>query len=281
MTPLVSVICLCYNQDRFVEEALKSVFDQTYDNIQLIVVDDCSTDGSQSAIEKYLSNHSEVPFIRCSVNQGNCRAFNQGLQMATGKYVIDLAGDDVLLNNRVEAGVALLEANPDCGVQFSDSIIVDEKGNVLDLHSNRFPHDSIPSGDIFVALLSRYFIDSPTMMIRKTVLDYLGGYDETLAYEDFDFWVRSSRHFEYIYSPEVLIKRRKVHTSMGTQQYVKGSLQLRSTLTVCEKALELCTSKNEFTALGKRLAYEGRQALAIGAWETAWGYWKLWRKIPK
>lgn len=279
MTPLVSIVCLCYNHNRFVGEALQSVFDQTYPNIQLIVVDDCSMDGSAATIERILQGRSSIPFLRRNSNTGNCRAFNEGLRMATGKYVIDLAADDILAVNRVEVGVALLESKPEYGVQFSDAEIIDENGKLWGRHSDRFPHVSIPSGDIFVDVMSRYFINSPTMMIRKTVLDTLGGYDESLAYEDFDFWVRSSRRFYYLYTPEVLIKRRSLSTSMGKRQHMKGSNQSRSTRVVCEKAFGLCKQKSEYSALKKRVAYEMRKVLFVGDWKTFWGYWSLWRKI--
>ena len=92
--PVVSVICLCYNHKRFVEEAIQSVLDQTYSNVELIVVDDSSTDGSQAVIESLMANNPAVKFIPLSSNQGNCRAFNLGWKYASGKYIIDLSADD-------------------------------------------------------------------------------------------------------------------------------------------------------------------------------------------
>lgn len=280
MSPLVSVICLCYNHERFVLNALESVLQQTYLPIQLIVVDDCSTDNSRVIISKFLTQHPEIAYINFPTNQGNCRAFNQGLKIARGSYVIDLAADDVLTPSRVERGVALMLSRPDCGVQFSDAEIIDANGARLGFHSDRFPHQTIPSGRIFAEVLSRYFINSPTMMIRKSLLDDLGGYDESLAYEDFDFWVRSTPRTVYLYIPEPLVKRRYLSTSMGK---VKNNLHLsqqRSTLRICQKALTLCTVKEEFAALKKRIWYELRHALRVGAWDLAWDYWNLWRKIP-
>lgn len=278
MKPVVSVVCLCFNHERFVRQALQSVIDQTYHPIQLIVVDDQSSDHSVEVIKKFLLLHPSVTFVALPGNLGNCRAFNAGLRHATGDYVIDLAADDVLLPDRVARGVQLLEEKKDYGVQFSDAEIIDEHDAVQGRHSDRFPHDTIPSGDIFVKVLSRYFINSPTMMMRKSVFDALGGYDESLAYEDFDFWVRSSRQFKYIYTPEVLIRRRALSTSMGRRQYEPGSSQLKSTLMVCEKALALCRSESEYRALKKRIMIEARLAIKNGALKISLGYWRLWRK---
>lgn len=280
MPPQVSVICLCYNHARFVREALQSVLDQTYAPIELIVVDDGSNDGSQEVIAEFVAQHPQITFLPSAVNQGNCRAFNTGLQKATGEYVIDLAADDRLVPTRVERGVNLMESRPECGVQFSDATIIDADGRSLGLHSDRFPHTTIPQGKIFREILSRYLINSPTMMIRKSLLDALGGYDESLAYEDFDFWVRSSPRTHYVYIPEPLVQRRVLPTSMGKQQYVRKSAQQQSTFRVCEKAISLCTDAEDFAALKKRVSYELRKSLQVGAFSLAWDYMKLLKKIP-
>lgn len=280
MPPRVSVICLCYNHARFVREALQSVLDQTYAYIELIVVDDGSTDGSREVIAEFVAQYPQIIFLPSAVNQGNCRAFNTGLRKATGEYVIDFAADDRLVPTRIERGVALMEAHLDCGVQFSDATIIDAEGKVLGFHSDRFPHVTIPQGKIFKDILSRYFINSPTMMIRKSVLDALDGYDESLAYEDFDFWVRSSPRTLYRYIPEPLVQRRVLPTSMGKQQYARRSAQQHSTFRVCEKALALCAYAEDFAALKKRVRFELRKSLQVGAILLAWDYIKLWRKIP-
>jgi hypothetical protein len=117
------------------------------------------------------------------------------------------------------------------------------------------------------------------MMIRRQVLERLGGYDESLAYEDFDFWVRSSRYFHYVYTPEPLIKRRVLETSMGKSQYKHGSGQLQSTLDVCKKAFGLNRTAEEAVALKKRIRHELKNTLLLGEIQMAWNYWKLYQQI--
>jgi hypothetical protein len=95
------------------------------------------------------------------------------------------------------------------------------------------------------------------MMMRKKVLDELGGYDESLNYEDFDFWVRSSRNYSYEYLDEVLTARREVSTSHSRRFIARKSA---STLKVCEKALLLNRNRNESEALVIRIEYHLRQA---------------------
>jgi glycosyltransferase involved in cell wall biosynthesis len=275
MTPRVTVVCLCYNHARFVAEALDSVKHQTYPSIDLIIVDDASTDLSQDAIVQWMNSNHGATFLPLPVNLGNCRAFNAGLRKAQGAYVIDLAADDVLLPQRIARGVELLESLPDTGIQFSDAELIDEQGTRLGYHSDRFPHASIPHGWVFRDVVSRYFINSPTMMIRRSLLDELGGYDEALAYEDFDLWVRASRIAPFAYLPEVLVKRRVLRNSLGKRQFSFNSMQSRSTFAVCQKALALCRSQEDLDSVRHRAAYEFRRALVHGEFRLAWSYLRL------
>jgi glycosyltransferase involved in cell wall biosynthesis len=276
MAPQVSVICISYNHGLFVREALDSVAGQTYAPVELLIVDNGSTDNTVSVIRDWMVFHPGARFFPQEKNRGICKAFNLALDKAQGKYIIDLSADDVLLPNRVERGVALLEQRPEVGVQFSDAELIDPKGNTLGLHSDRFPHAGIPQGKIFREILTRYFINSPTMMMRRSLLVDLGGYDERLAYEDFDFWVRSTPQTHYAYLPETLVRRRVLPGSMGKEQHRKGSTQSLSTLAVCRKAHALCTAAEDFRALRTRVSYELRQALRLGSLSLAFAYIRLW-----
>ena len=262
--PVVTVICICYNQARFVKEAIDSVLAQTYPNVQLVIVDDASTDNSVEVVRKCLRDFPAIKFLPLPINSGNCKAFNSGLAHAEGKYVIDLAADDVLLPERVTEGVAALEeAGDSYGVSFSDACWMAADGKPLFKHSDKFPHDTIPQGDVYKYLISRFFICSPTMMFKASVIRSLGGYDESLRYEDFDFWIRSSRNFFYCYTPRVLVKKRVVKDSMSQRQFRLLSPQLRTTYRVCEKILALNRFVDEQRALSKRILYEMRVCLKL------------------
>ena len=263
--PLVTVICLCYNHKRFLEASIQSVINQTYSNLEVIIVDDASTDGSQELLYQF-ENHDLVQMVLLPDNLGNCAAFNRGLALAKGKYVIDLATDDILFPERVEKQVAFFEKlGEEVGVIFSNSEYIDEDDNHLRYHfpvnQNKKAKQMVPQGDVFANLLSTYFISPPTMMMKKEVLDKLGGYDENLAYEDFDFWVRSSRHYQYACQNLILTKVRKVKHSLSSRLYSPGDPQLHSTYLVCQKAVKLLNNELEKNALIKRLQFEIRQAI--------------------
>ncbi|MGC4023146.1 MAG: glycosyltransferase family A protein [Cyclobacteriaceae bacterium] len=127
--PLVSVICLCYNQKRFVEESMLSVLSQTYKNIELIVIDDASNDGSQEVIRDFLVSYPQIQFLPLTQNVGNCKAFNMGWRLAKGEYIVDLSADDIMLAERIEKQVDYFqELDSTCGVVFTDCVYVDESG---------------------------------------------------------------------------------------------------------------------------------------------------------
>ncbi len=278
--PLVTVICVCYNQARFVTEALDSIINQTYSNLELIVIDDGSADGSGKVIKQWMGNHAQATFIMNGKNIGYCKTFNKAYKISKGEFIIDLSADDVLLPNRVEEGVGILEkAGENFAIAFSDAQYIHEAGDPIKLHSEKYPHATIPSGDMYKDLIERYFICSPTMMFRKAMLDSLGGYDESLAFEDFDLWIRASRNFKFIYSPAVLVKKREVMSSMSAKQFERANPQRLSTLEVCKKIKLLNRNRKEADALRRRLRYEIRVSLRSLDFRMAFAFWKLLRSI--
>ncbi|MBI3220857.1 MAG: glycosyltransferase [Bacteroidetes bacterium] len=278
--PLVTVMCLCYNHARFVTEAIQSVFNQTYSPIQLIVIDDGSTDASVQVIAQCLEGRSDVIFVKHSGNQGYTKTLNEAVALAKGEWLIDLAGDDALLPNRVEEGIRLTnELGGDYSVHFSDAEMISEKGQLIRKHSDRFSHHTIPQGDIYQELINRYFVLSPTLMFRKDVIQAIAGYDENLAYEDFDFLMRASRQFLFCYSPIPLVRKRVVAGSMSDNQFKRGSPQRWSTLKVCEKIASMNRTKNEHRALKARLRYEFRISLQSLHFSLAIAFARLYFRL--
>lgn len=275
--PLVSIIALCYNHARFVQEALQSVVEQTYPRIELLIVDDASTDDSVARIRAFLENCPvPVRFFPLPENQGNCAAFNHALARAKGSFVIDLATDDRLLPTRIAEQVAAFTTlDARYGVVFSDIEHIDETGHSLGTYY-RNP-SRVPSGDLYEQLVAAGgLIAAPSMMMRRTVLDALGGYDTTLAYEDYDFWVRSSRQYRYFFLNRVLTQKRVVRGSLTHQFYKRqqGTL-LESTLRVCQKAQQLNRNAAEDRALARSVRYHLRQSLFTEQFSLAQSFAQL------
>lgn len=266
--PKVSIILLCHNQKPYLEEALQSILDQDYPHVEIIGVDDGSTDGS-AALMQQLGERHHFYTICLPSSLGNCAAFNRGLAVAQGSYIIDLAADDVLLPRRLSLGVESLEQRgPSYGVHYADAWLCDEKLRVKRSFFARDAQGKLleapPEGDLFIPLLRKHVILSPTMMMRKAMLDEMGGYDESLSYEDFDFWIRSSRNYKYAFSDAILVKKRGVEGSLSTQQTRWRNAHLATNLKVMRKAIQLCQNKDERKASRRRLFYEARKAFQYG-----------------
>ena len=249
--PLVSVIALCYNHEKFVEECLQSVVNQTYSNIELIIVDDFSGDKSREKILNFCLANPFSQFIFNEKNLGNCRAFNQGLKIAKGKYIIDLSTDDVLKADRIKEQVEKFEESEKIGVVTSDAEYIDENSNWLGNFYQK--NELIKGGKMYESLLKFSFVLPASMMIRKSILDHLGGYDEHLAYEDFDFWVRSARLCEYAHVAKILVQQRIIASSHSVSFTLKRNKLIPSTVEVCRKALLLNETQSENQALIHRL----------------------------
>ena len=284
--PWVTVICVCYNHEHYVEEALRSVVEQTYPNVELIVIDNGSTDHSRERISQFLQQHPAVRFVKNRTNLGLNRAFNQGLAVAGGRYVIDLSADDVLLPGRIAQQADFFERlSGPYAVVFSNAAYIDQHGCQTALHypvdTNGRALDKVPSGDVFQRVLESYFICTPTMMMRRDVLNELGGYDETLSYEDFDFWVRSSRLYHYAYLDEVLTLKRQLPDSLSAQVMLPHNQLLHSTLTVCHKALDRCLTTVERRTLAKRTRRFIRKAFYAEQFDLALQFGQLLNRIER
>ncbi len=285
LLPWVTVICTSYNQQSFVAQAIQSVIDQSYPNIDLIVIDNGSTDQTATCIHAVIHPYPAIRFIRNALNVGLNRAFNQGLALARGQYIIDLSADDVLLPDRVTRQVFFFEQLPDeYGVVFSNATYIDASGNVTGAH---YPIDPatglartvVPTGHVFRQVLTGYFICTPTMMMRRWVLHQLNGYDEALSYEDFDFWVRSSRFCRYAYQDTILTHKRRHPNALSVRVTQPRNELLPSTLLVCRKALALCETPAERRVLARRIQKFVRKAFYAEQFDLALQFGNLIRQF--
>lgn len=279
--PIVSVIAICYNQAAFLEEALWSVVGQTFRPIELLIVDNASQDNSKVRIiewmEEYYHSCAKQGLKPISIrtfffeqNKGNCRAFNEVLRWAKGKYIIDFSLDDVMLAEHIERHVDLLEQKGYAvGISFSNAWYIDASGKVL---KNHYPTDKsgcarlkVPQGEVLHMVLRTAYICTPTLVMRAPLLRALGGYDESLVYEDFDFLIRaaSRTHFAYL---DACTMMKRLHRASQSEAFYQPApnAYLRSTFLVSQKALHLCRCSEEYAALATRTFYHWRLAHYVG-----------------
>jgi alpha-1,3-rhamnosyltransferase len=191
-SPLVSVIIPCYNHEKFVKEALQSVINQTYTNIQLIVIDDGSTDNSVEVIKELKQNFDFV--FETQSNIGLSSTLNKGItKYAKGKYIAILASDDIWQENKLSIQVKFLENNKDFAMVCSNAFIVNSQSEIVDKFYNNFTNPNISFTEI---ALGRKIIPALTVIIRKEIFDFVGLFDKNLLIEDWDMWLRISYKYK-------------------------------------------------------------------------------------
>lgn len=290
---LVTVICLCYNHENFVLESLHSVLNQDYQHIELIVVDDCSTDNSKKTIEKWLLDYPNIQFIFNNTNLGNTNSFNKALKSAKGNYIIDLAADDVLVPDCISQQIKTFRESSfkNLGVVYGNTELIKENG---EFSSYFFPVDDNlktiekrQTGNIYLSVISGgNSICSVSSMAKKSVYDSLNGYDEILAYEDLDFWIRSSRLYEFEYIDKILVKKRISNNSLTDNFYNNSKARFKkinlSTYLILKKAIKLNQTKKEDFGIQKRVHHEIVHTFKIKAYGLLFKniglrFWLFWR----
>ena len=266
--PLVSVICLNYNHCEYVIECLDSIVNQSYTNVEIIIVDDFSSDNSVFIIEKWIEKNKINSFIKNTVNLGNTKSFNSALKIASGDFIIDLAADDVLNSNCIALQIEKFQNSSftNLGIVYGNAELIDEKGNHIsyyfDVDSNLKLTEARESGNEYLRIIAggKNAMCTVSSMIKKELYDKLNGYDETLAYEDLDFWVRASRNYTFDFIDNPIIKKRVLCNSLGSDFHRKKSPKSKkinsSTYKIIKKILFLNSSKQEDKAVLKRIHFE-------------------------
>jgi teichuronic acid biosynthesis glycosyltransferase TuaG len=211
MTPFVSVIVPCYNQARFVPDAVESILSQTYPHIEIIVVDDGSTDDPQAALAAY--SHS-IRIIQQD-NRGLAAARNAGFRISQGQYLCFLDSDDTLLPHAIARHVEFLESQPDYALSYSAWEQVSEDG----LETYTVVRPGISGNVLKPLLLRRFFFFASAVVLRRDCLERVGEFDEAITWgEDADLWMRLSyAGYQFGYVDEPLMRYR-IHAKSMTAQ---------------------------------------------------------------
>lgn len=201
---LVSVIIPCYNAEKYVEAAVRSIMAQTYKNLEIILTDDCSTDYTFEILKKLAAEDSRIKLCKNKTNLKIVKTLNKMIHLATGKYIARMDADDISLPERIEKQVDFLEQNPDVAFCGTNAFFINENGKCTGKTS--LPITS-KDNKFFLQFYSTFF--HPTVMIRSEIYKQ-NLYDESFLYaEDYELWSRmifgenlkganlSERLFEY------------------------------------------------------------------------------------
>jgi glycosyltransferase involved in cell wall biosynthesis len=203
--PLVTLGIANYNYAQFVTEALDSAASQTYENCELIIVDDCSKDNSVEVIQKWLNNYGgnfKITFIKNSKNTGVANVCKLILERASGKYYQILDADDGILSTKIADQVGLLEKEESHALVYSNISVVNEHNETIDddyLKRIGYNKNKMPEGNIFQALLIFNFIPNTSVLIRTEYAKQMGGYDQSFQVQDYYLYLTLSEHFSFLY----------------------------------------------------------------------------------
>jgi glycosyltransferase involved in cell wall biosynthesis len=202
LTPKVSFVVPTYNHARYLPQALNSIINQSYPNLEVFVIDDGSTDGTAELVKPY---RSIINYIY-KKNGGTPSALNLGLSLATGKYVCWLSADDAVIGEKVSKQLELMESDLNLGFSYTSFVVINANGE------NRYEVDSAYYSDkreMVTKLMEGCFINGSSVMMRCSALEKVGNFDESLPQaHDYDLWFRLLRHYSCGFLDEPLLAYR-------------------------------------------------------------------------
>ncbi len=206
---IISVIIPVYNGENTIQETIQSVLNQTFDDFELIVIDDGSTDSTLKVIQS-------IPDSRIRVfsypNAGLATSRNRGLEKATGEYIAFLDADDLWTPDKLEAQLKALQENPKAAVAYSWTDMIDESGQFLRPDSR-----ASFTGNVYEKILLTCFLSNGSNpLIRKQALTEVGDFNESLtSAEDWEMWIRLAARYEFVAIPVPQILYRQLFSSMS------------------------------------------------------------------
>jgi|GEM_PF-668251 glycosyltransferase involved in cell wall biosynthesis/predicted O-linked N-acetylglucosamine transferase (SPINDLY family) len=214
--PKVSIVLPTYNQERYISDAIESVLRQTYQDFEIIIVNDASSDQTVNCIQVY--SDSRIRLFSLQQNQGESAATNFGIQQAQGEWIAILHSDDIFAPNKLEKQIDFITQNPRVGAVLSQVQVIDETGQILLADQHPLQRVFTQPNRTRFQWLNYFFIKDnglcqTSSMIRRQCYEQIGCYDLRLRQiPDFDFWVRLCLQYEIYILPEPLIYYR-VHDS--------------------------------------------------------------------
>ncbi len=211
----VSICIPTYNRKTYLGQTLESIRAQTYQDYEIVIVDDGSTDGTEEMISQL---PYKVTYSR-QENAGVAAASNRLIDLARGQYIAFVHSDDVLMPDAIERMVRVMKAESEDVIVYGPYLRIDENGVVCGESKEK-----LYSGYVTRHLFQRIFVHTSGSMLPKSVLQEVGRYDESLwVCEDYDLWLRLSLKYRFLVLPEPTFKRRRHRTNLSCLSF-KGCL---------------------------------------------------------
>lgn len=218
--PLVSIIIPTYNRPDFLKKTLDSALSQTYVNIEIIVVDDCS----ELNLEAFSNQFPSVKFLKNDSNRGACYSRNRGLKLANGDYVNFLDDDDELFPEKIELQIEKFKSSKDPKLGMITCHSVDYRSGEKKVIYNRV------RGNIYQGILAEYIVaGTETMLFKASVFDEVEGFDEGLeSSQEYDLFIRACEKYHINYVDKILTQRNRSRDqiSLNFDKKIQGARAL-------------------------------------------------------
>jgi glycosyltransferase involved in cell wall biosynthesis len=246
----ISVVIAAYNKAELTVRTVQSVLDQAYGNLEVIVIDDGSTDNTRDMLLPFFGRIKYV----YKKNGGASSARNLGIKLATGDLIAMLDCDDIYMPEKIEKCAAFLEANPEYGLVYTKVYFIDKNGDILREYPNQKP---VMSGDISNRLILGNFIPSSTVIARKKCFEDTGLFDESIFVPaDWDMWLKLSEKYKvgYIGLPLTKYNISGSYTLANPEQSEKEELEVLKKAAARNKKISPLTHKKSISELYLRSA---------------------------
>lgn len=238
MSELVSVIIPSYNREKLIEKSIKSVLNQSYKNIEIIVVDDNSSDNTESVVKSLQDKYEFIKYIRHETNKGGSAARNSGVKVALGELIAFLDSDDEWVGNKLEKNLEIFHKNDKVAMVYSDMYLVNADTAEEKLNKSKKYDDK------YYGLLCENIIGSTSLiMIKKDVFNNVGGFKEGLpSCQDWDFYLNVAKENVIEKIDEPLLKY-YIH-----QNSISGNLDraLKGHKIIFEKVLSILEENEKY-----------------------------------
>jgi glycosyltransferase involved in cell wall biosynthesis len=221
LLPFVSVAICCYNSERYLEQTIKSVINQSYKDWELIIVNDGSSDGTEDIVKSFIKNGHRIIYHR-QENKGFGAARNKCMELSKSDYIAIIDHDDICLPERLDVQVKSAKRHPQAALLFSNSEHFMDDGTIIQRQFDSFNIDpsllNLSSGTAAEKLLLYgCFIDSETVLFRRDAALQVGGFNEGYKYiVDYDFFLRIGEKYDMICDSQILSQWR-VHPQQASQ----------------------------------------------------------------
>lgn len=205
---LITIGIALYNHEKYIKECLESIINQTYDNIEIIVIDDGSKDNSYQVAKEVLESQTKRPYIiKTRPNIGMCNTLNEIIELASGEYISFIGSDDFWREDKITKQARYLDENPEVALVHCNSYLVDDNSKIYAEFdcSDRKVEGSLFEGLIFGGAV----INTPGHLYRTSVYEKIGKYDPQFRWEDTDFWQRLTKVYKVGFINEFLTYYRR------------------------------------------------------------------------